>query len=153
MPTATDEISATDRLLLAVVAGNDAEVAASELGLGGTDAEAATADVRQRLAAVVDQRRDAELTRAIKRLEKLYRNASNAKLFSEAVGVQKELNKLRGLYKTAAKPAGTGRAERELEAVDSHLRPLQLAGESAGTEELARLAVAEIVTARMRRAD
>ncbi len=146
--TPADPITTADRLLLAVVAGGDPEGAAADLGVPEADVPAAAAEVRRRIVGAADLHRDAELTDAIARLDELYRAAQSDGETKDAIAAQKELNKLRGLYRTSAKPAAGGRAERELDAIDGHLRPLQLADASAGPGELARLAVAEIVRLR-----
>lgn len=112
-----------------------------ELQLSRADAQVAIDEAMRRinLAAAVDF--DLELGKAKTRLAELFQHAN----VKDALAVQKELNKLLGLYPkkgAAAEPdAGDDAALEELAAARAHLAPLVDAGDDDPLDEIARRVV------------
>lgn len=145
------DITPSDRLLLAIVSGLEGEVAARKIGIPDDQIRKAINQVRRRLTLAADYNRDEQLGTAIKRLNECYSRAYGENDVKTCVNVQKELNRLMDLYRTAAAPAETSvKVDGELRAVREILAPLFLKRLDDGvkTQELARLAVCEIMSQR-----
>lgn len=149
-PDAPAGTSVQDRLLLGIVAGVAPDKVARHLGVPEREIESVIAEAKRRLTVAADYNRIEQLGTSISRLNDCYSRALNAKDIKTAVAVQKELNRLMDLYRPSSRssePDGAASAV-ELVAVRSHLAPLKLSPDTASTEEMARMAVAEIVRLR-----
>jgi hypothetical protein len=157
MAEKTSKPSTTDKLVLAIVQGMNAERVAAGLGVAPEDVPRVVDEARRKLTLAADYNRDEQLGTAISRLNELWgkamRPAEGAPAdVRTAVAVQKELNRLLDLYRPPSRNAGdanAGAAE-ELAAVRAYLAPLKLAAEATATAELARLAVSELMELRAR---
>jgi hypothetical protein len=149
-PAPSTPLTDIDRLILGVVQGHDPERVARAMGLDEVRIHPAVAEARRRLTIAADYNRDEQLGTAIKRLNDCYCRAMSVNELRIAVQSQKELNRIMDLYGAVAQSAATsdGEPDPQLTAVRGHLAPLGLGNESTSTEELARLAVAEIVKLR-----
>ena len=134
-----------NKIISIMMLGMTAEAAAKQAGFAEDQAPAAIAAARNKLATLAGFNRDEELTLAKRRLEELFKLARAAKDLKVAATVQKELNKLMDLYRPMVVQVDHSRSTEELEAVRKHLLPLNLVPDTAGTEEMARMAVARIV--------
>ena len=157
MNTATDSI--IDRVLLWMVsglAGADLETACvAKLDVDPAHVKAVIAEARKRLTLAAEYNRDELLGTALTRLNDLYSRCiragvdGNGPNLAKALDVQRELNRLTGLYRPAslgsyAEAGQFSEAAEELEAVGEHLLPLALTSESYPLREHARLAAQRI---------
>ncbi|MBN2584985.1 MAG: hypothetical protein JXL80_18130 [Planctomycetes bacterium] len=153
--------SATDRVLLWMVSGlsgADLEAACiAKLDVPAENVKAVIADARKRLTLAAEYNRDEMLGTALTRLNDLYGRCiragadGNGPNLAKALDVQREINRLAGLYRGpgAGSTAGEGgtvesEAAAELAAIGEYLLPLELADESYPLREHARLAVCRI---------
>ena len=153
--------SVTERVLLWMVsglAGTDLENACiAKLNVPPERVKAVVAKARKQLTLAADYNRDEMLGTAMTRLNDLYarciRQASggDGPNLAKALDVQREINRLAGLYRgtgAGAVDEGAGAADSEtaaeLAAVREYLLPLGLADETYPVREHARLAVARI---------
>ena len=111
-------------------------------------------EAARRIALAASYDKQQELGTAYTRLNMLFQRANGGQDFKSALAAQKELNRLLSLYSapagsTPGDPAETGNADAatELDAVRSHLEPLQLADAGSSVEELARLAALSVLGA------
>jgi hypothetical protein len=149
--------STIDRVLLWMVsglAGADLETACvAKLEVDPTQVKAVIAEARKRLTLAADYNRDELLGTALTRLNDLYSRCIRAggegigPNLAKALDVQREINRLTGLYRPpslAAMDPGSSEAGEELEAVGEYLLPLALTSESYPLCEHARLAAQRI---------
>lgn len=148
-PANDDQIGRLVLLLVAGVAPDQAARAGREqFGLTPAGAREAVKEARRRLQLAAEYNRDEALGTAIQRLNTLYAAAVQEKDTRSAIAAQKEINRLLDLTRTADADAiagGDGEAAAILAAVVAHLAPLDLAADDTPPDELARLAVAEIL--------
>ena len=157
---AFDRTSMTDstieRVLLWMVsglAGADLENACiAKLNVDPTQVKAVIAEARKRLTLAAEYNRDELLGTALTRLNDLYSRCIRAggetgPNLAKALDVQRELNRLTGLYRQpslAGLDAGSTEAAEELAAVGEYLLPLALTSEAYPMREHARLAAQRI---------
>ena len=155
MNTATD--STIERVLLWMVsglAGADLENACvAKLDVDPASVKAVVAEARKRLTLAAEYNRDELLGTALTRLNDLYSRCiragadGNGPNLAKALDVQREINRLTGLYRQpslAGMDSGSTESGEELAAVGEHLFPLSLAGENYPLREHARLAAQRI---------
>ena len=155
MNTATD--STIERILLWMVsglAGADLETACvAKLDVDPSQVKAVIAEARKRLTLAAEYNRDELLGTALTRLNDLYSRCiragvdGNGPNLAKALDVQREINRLTGLYR----PANLGSLDNiasesaeELAAVGEYLLPLRLTSEAYPLREHARLAAQKI---------
>jgi hypothetical protein len=149
--------SVIERVLLWMVSGlsgADLENACiAKLDVDPAQVRAVVAEARKRLTLAAEYNRDELLGTALTRLNDLYGRCiraggdGNGPNLAKALDVQKELNRLTGLYRPTgllAPEHGASEAEEELEAIGEYLLPLALAGEGYPLREHARLAAQRI---------
>jgi hypothetical protein len=149
--------STIDRVLLWMVsglAGADLETACvAKLEVEPTQVKAVIAEARKRLTLAAEYNRDELLGTALTRLNDLYSRCIRAGAdgsgpnLAKALDVQREINRLTGLYRQpslGALDAGGGEAGEELKAVGEYLLPLRLTSEAYPLPEHARLAAQRI---------
>jgi hypothetical protein len=152
--------STIDRVLLWMVsglAGADLETACvAKLEVDPANVKAVIAEARKRLTLAAEYNRDELLGTALTRLNDLYSRCIRAGVDGEgkaigpnlakALDVQREINRLTGLYRppSLSLDSGSGEAAEELEAVGEYLLPLALTSESYPLREHARLAAQRI---------
>ena len=146
--------STVDRVLLWMVSGMsgaDLETACiAKLDVDPAQVKSVIGEARKRLTIAAEYNRDEMLGTALTRLNDLYSRCiragqgSDGPNLAKALDVQREINRLAGLYRgpaTAAdEPGGASESSDELEVVAGHLLPLVLASESYPIHEHARLA-------------
>jgi len=115
------------------------------------DVEAVLAEARRRITLAADYDRDEEIGTAKKCLEDLYNRSITANDLKTALASRRELNKLMDLYQQATPDRSDGQEDAqtvrgELDQVRQHLEPLGLAPAGTAVAELARLAVARLLT-------
>jgi len=140
-----------ERALLWMVsglAGADLENACiAKLDVDPAQVKAVIAEARRRLTVAADYNRDELLGTALTRLNDLYSRCLRQQNEAKALDVQREINRLTGLYGRPAAAAGDGadgEAAEELAAVVEHLLPLKLADPAYPPREQARLAAQRI---------
>ena len=155
MNTATD--STIERILLWMVsglAGADLETACvAKLDVDPSQVKAVIAEARKSLTLAAEYNRDELLGTALTRLNDLYSRCiragvdGNGPNLAKALDVQREINRLTGLYR----PANPGSLDNiasesaeELAAVGEYLLPLRLTSEAHPLREHARLAAQKI---------
>ena len=148
--------STIERVLLWMVsglAGADLENACiAKLAVDPSQVKAVIAEARKRLTLAAEYNRDELLGTALTRLNDLYSRCiragadGNGPNLAKALDVQRELNRLTGLYRqpSLAFDAGSSEATEELAAVGEYLLPLALTSESYPMREHARLAAQRI---------
>ena len=152
--------SVTDRVLLWMVSGlsgADLESACiAKLDVPAENVKAVIAEARKRLTLAAEYNRDEMLGTALTRLNDLYGRCiragadGNGPNLAKALDVQREINRLAGLYRGTGPlaPDGANTAESEagaeLAAIGEYLLPLALADETYPLREHARLAVMRI---------
>jgi hypothetical protein len=149
--------STIDRVLLWMVSGlsgADLETACvAKLDVDPTGVKAVIAEARKRLTLAAEYNRDEMLGTALTRLNDIYGRCIRAggaegsgPNLAKALDVQREINRLAGLYRqpSMATESGSSEASEELEAVGEYLFPLALAGENYPLREHARLAAQRI---------
>ena len=152
--------SVTDRVLLWMVSGlsgADLESACiAKLSVPPENVKAVVAEARKRLTLAAEYNRDEMLGTALTRLNDLYGRCiragtdGNGPNLAKALDVQREINRLAGLYRGTGplSPDSPGTVESEaaaeLAAIGEYLLPLELADESYPLREHARLAVCRI---------
>ena len=147
--------SVTDRVIIWMVSGlsgADLESACiAKLNVPPENVKAVIADARKRLTLAAEYNRDEMLGTALTRLNDLYgRCIRQTDGWVKALDVQREINRLAGLYRgtgpLAPDSSGTADAEAtaELSAIGDYLLPLALADETYPLREHARLAVCRI---------
>ena len=149
--------STIERVLLWMVsglAGADLETACvAKLEVDPTQVKAVIAEARKRLTLAAEYNRDELLGTALTRLNDLYSRCIRAggdgigPNLAKALDVQREINRLTGLYRQpsmGAMDSGGGEAAEELQAVGEYLLPLALASEAYPLREHARLAAQRI---------
>ena len=128
--------------------------ACAEAGVAEPEAERLIAEARKRILLAATFERAEEVGKAVERLTGLYRLALAEKDTRGALGTQKEINRLLGLYGPSAPDAGSDDhadaddMRRTLAAVRGHLVPLALADAGYPLEEHARLAADVVRRAR-----
>ena len=142
-----------DKVLLLVITGLPTDTviatAAAKFGLDPEQAQAAVKMAQRRITLAADFNRVEEIGRAVSRLNAIYA-ACCVTDPPTALSAQRELNKLLDLYGRGVgkPPADTATANTasnaELEAIRSHLLPLELAPETYPLQEHARLAAEAI---------
>lgn len=148
--------STIDRVLLWMVsglAGADLETACvAKLDVDPAHVKAVIAEARKRLTLAAEYNRDELLGTALTRLNDLYSRCiragadGNGPNLAKALDVQRELNRLTGLYRPASIQSLDNSSESadELAAVSEYLLPLALTSESYPLREHARLAAQRI---------
>lgn len=149
--------STIERVLLWMVsglAGADLENACiAKLSVDPSQVKAVIAEARKRLTLAAEYNRDELLGTALTRLNDLYSRCiragtdGNGPNLAKALDVQREINRLTGLYRQPSLvglDAGSSEATEELAAVGEYLLPLALTSESYPMREHARLAVQRI---------
>ena len=125
----------------------------SKLDVDPTAVKAVIADARNRLTLAADYNRDELLGTALTRLNDLYsrciRSGADGPNLAKALDVQREINRLVGLYRLTSPlgqgdQGGGGEAADELRAIGEHLLPLNLADGSLPLREHARLAAQKL---------
>lgn len=120
-----------------------------KLGVDDADADGVIAAARQRITIAADYDRDAEVGKAVTRLNDIYARAIRGQDMRTALAAQRELNRLLGLYQPAADPTESeSPGMHELHQVREHLEPLGLGKPASSTVELVRQAVLEIIRLR-----
>lgn len=157
MSAATD--STIERVLLWMVsglAGADLENACvAKLDVDPSQVKATITEARKRITLAAEYNRDELLGTALTRLNDLYSRCiragadGNGPNLAKALDVQRELNRLTGLYRPASlgsyvAQGQPGEADEELEAVGEYLLPLALTSEDYPLREHARLAAQRI---------
>jgi len=123
-----------------------------KLGVDPRDVEAVLLEARRRITLAADYDRDEEIGTAKKCLEDLYNRSITANDLKTALASRRESNKLMDLYQSATPGPGNDHQEDaqtvrdELDQVRRHLEPLGLAPAGTAVAELARLAVARLLT-------
>jgi hypothetical protein len=144
--------STIERVLLWMVSGlsgADLETACvAKLEVDPTQVKAVIAEARKRLTLAAEYNRDELLGTALTRLNDLYSRCIRAggdtgPNLAKALDVQREINRLTGLYRPPGVAAvdASGDAAEELAAVGEYLLPLGLTSEAYPLREHARLAV------------
>ena len=151
--------STIERVLLWMVSGlsgADLETACvAKLDVDPSLVKDVIAEARKRLTLAAEYNRDELLGTALTRLNDLYSRCiragadGNGPNLAKALDVQREINRLVGLYRqTSLLPGqgteGGGEASDELRAIGEHLLPLGLADENHPLREHARLAAQSI---------
>ena len=149
--------STVDRVLLWMasgLAGADLETACvAKLDVDPAAVRAVVAEARKRLTLAAEYNRDELLGTALTRLNDLYSRCiragadGNGPNLSKALDVQREINRLAGLYRQpslAGLDSGPDADGEELEAVRAYLLPLGLTSQSYPLREHARLAAQRI---------
>mgnify|MGYP000151929405 CR=1 FL=1 len=146
---------ALDKVLLLMVsglsAGELASACTSKLGVQAADVDALIASARRKLTVAAEFNRDEKIGEAVTRLNDLYARAIRATDLKTSAMVQRELNKLLGLYwrpredtpKPGAEPGESPEAK-ELAVIREHLEPLNLAPKGHPIREIARIAAEAI---------
>ena len=132
------------------------EAIVSKLGAAPEEVTALVEEAKRRITLAATFDRDEMVGKALMRLEDLYSRylveaSTNPAYFAKALDVQREINRLAGLYKQAELSIGVlagGDGDEQLAQVAAHLLPLQLADERMPLVEHARLAAVEIVRLR-----
>ena len=148
---------AIDRVLLWMVSGlsgADLETACvAKLDVDPSQVKAVVAEARKRLTLAAEYNRDELLGTALTRLNDLYSRCiragsdGNGPNLAKALDVQRELNRLTGLYRQpslSGLDTGVSEADDELEAIGEHLFPLRLTSDAYPLREHARLAAQRI---------
>ena len=138
--------------MISGLGGEDLENACvSKLDVDPSNVKKIIAEARKRLTLAAEYNRDEMLGTALTRLNDLYGRCirvvgESGPNMAKALDVQKEINRLVGLYGQPGSEGlgGTSEAATELEAVGEHLFSLALAGEKYPLQEHARLAVQRI---------
>jgi hypothetical protein len=152
------EDSVVDRVLLWMVSGlsgNDlVNACIAKLEVDPAQVKGVIDEARKRLTVAADYNRDELLGTALTRLNDLYARcirqvADGNPNLGKALDVQREINRLVGLYRQPSLPPsggseGGGETSDELAAVAEHLLPLGLADEHLPLREHARLAAQRI---------
>lgn len=147
-----------ERVLLWMVSGMsaaDLETACvAKLDVEPTQAKAVLAEARKRLTLAAEYNRDELLGAAMTRLNDLYARCIRAGTdgggpnLAKALDVQREINRLAGLYRSATlgagRPEADAEAAEELQAVGEHLLGLKLTSPAYPLREHARLAAQRI---------
>ena len=139
-----------ERALLWMVSGlsgADLESACiAKLEVDPAQVKAVIAEARKRLTLAADYNRDELLGTALTRLNDLYSRCIRTQNEAKALDVQREINRLTGLYGQSppAEAGDRGEVAEELEAVGEHLLALKLAGPAYPLREHARLAAQRI---------
>lgn len=146
-----------DRVIIWMVSGlsgADLENACiAKLDVDPAQVRAVVAEARKRLTLAAEYNRDELLGTALTRLNDLYSrciragNDGSGPNLAKALDVQKELNRLTGLYRPTgllAQEHGSSEADEELDAIGRYLLPLALASENYPLREHARLAAQRI---------
>ena len=149
--------SVIERVLLWMVsglAGADLESACiAKLDVDPANVKAVIGEARKRLTLAAEYNRDELLGTALTRLNDLYSRCIRAGAdgagpnLAKALDVQRELNRLTGLYRQpslAGLDDGSSETAEELAAVGEYLLPLALTSESYPMREHARLAAQRI---------
>jgi len=144
--------STIERVLLWMVsglAGAELETACvAKLDVDPAHVKAVIAEARKRLTLAAEYNRDELLGTALTRLNDLYSRCIRTQNEAKALDVQREINRLTGLYRPAAllggDDSGGGESSEELAAVAEQLLPLTLASETYPLREHARLAAQRI---------
>lgn len=143
--------STIERVLLWMVsglAGAELETACvAKLDVDPAHVKAVIGEARKRLTLAAEYNRDELLGTALTRLNDLYSRCIRTQNEAKALDVQREINRLTGLYRSAALLGGDdsgGESSEELAAVAEQLLPLKLASESYPLREHARLAAQRI---------
>lgn len=127
-----------------------------KLGVDPTQAKAVIGEARKRLTLAAEYNRDEMLGTALTRLNDLYSRCirvGEGQNLAKALDVQREINRLAGLYRgtgLAAAEQGGNESSEELAAVAEQLLPLELASESYPLREHARLAAQTILENRIK---
>jgi len=145
--------STIERVLLWMISGlsgADLENAViAKLNVDPAQAKGVIAYARKRLTLAADYNRDELLGTALTRLNDLYARCmrvggDSGPNFAKALDVQKEINRLAGLYRGAAVGGlgeqGQSESDQELQAIADYLLPLGLASIDYPIREHARLA-------------
>ena len=144
--------STIERVLLWMVsglAGAELETACiAKLDVDASQVKAVIAEARKRLTLAAEYNRDELLGTALTRLNDLYSRCIRTQNEAKALDVQREINRLTGLYRPASLLGGddgaVSESSEELAAVAEQLLPLKLASESYPLREHARLAAQRI---------
>ncbi|MBI5725031.1 MAG: hypothetical protein HZA50_13805 [Planctomycetes bacterium] len=143
--------STIERVLLWMVsglAGADLETACiAKLDVDPSQVGSVIAEARKRLTLAAEYNRDELLGTALTRLNDLYSRCIRTQNEAKALDVQREINRLTGLYRQYGLPAagqGDSEASDELAAVGEYLLPLRLTSENYPLREHARLAARRI---------
>lgn len=148
--------STIERVLLWMVSGltgPDLETACvGKLDVDPSQVKAVVAEARKRLTLAAEYNRDELLGTALTRLNDLYSRCiragadGNGPNLAKALDVQREINRLTGLYRqpSLAGLDSGGEAAEELQAVGEYLLALALTSESYPLREHARLAAQRI---------
>jgi len=121
--------------------------------LTGKSAVKVIADARRKITLAADFARAEEIGRAYHRLNDLYAQAKKGRDFRTALSVQRELDKLLGLYEENGDgdSAGGGAEDpRDAAMARQHLEALGFGRKGAPLAELARLAVQRIIEGKPR---
>ena len=150
------EDTVIDRVLLWMISGLSGgdlvNACIAKLNVDPAQVKGVIDEARKRLTVAADYNRDELLGTALTRLNDLYARcirqvADGNPNLGKALDVQREINRLVGLYKqpsVAAATGGGGEGADELAAVAEHLLPLALADETLPLREHARLAAQRI---------
>ena len=148
--------STIERVLLWMgsgLAGADLETACvAKLDVDPTQVKAVVAEARKRLTLAAEYNRDELLGTALTRLNDLYSRCiragadGNGPNLAKALDVQREINRLTGLYRqpSLAGLDSSGESAEELTAVGEYLLPLALTSQAYPLREHARLAAQRI---------
>jgi len=154
----TNTDTTIDRVLLWMVSGlsgADLETACvAKLDVDPAQVKAVVAEARKRLTLAAEYNRDELLGTALTRLNDLYSRCirtggdGTGPNLAKALDVQRELNRLTGLYRqpslSGLDTGSTSEADDELAAVGEHLFPLCLTSDAYPLREHARLAAQRI---------
>ncbi len=130
------------------LSNSDLKLACREkLGVAEGDVEAVIAEARRRITVAADYERDAEVGKAVTRLNDLYARALRSQDTRTCLAVQRELNRLLGLYREAPPEDDDvpDESAEDLAKVRGHLEGLKLGKPETSTVELARMAVLRII--------
>jgi len=121
----------------------------SKLRVDPTHVKGLISEARKRLTLAAEYNRDEMLGTALSRLNDLYARCflGDGVNLAKALDVQKEINRLAGLYRgpgTTQSDGGTSEADAELAAIADYLFPLELTSPDYPIREHARLAAQRV---------
>lgn len=145
------EHPAIEKIVLLMVSGLNKDslrdAAIQKLAVPPEQAVAFIAEAKRRLNVAAKYDPDEKLGEAMTRLNDIYARSLKAQDMKTALAAQREIDRIVGLYGLQGASAASSESEgsnTELEAIASHLRPLNLAPDDYPLPEVARIAADRI---------